>query len=97
MNFHFHCISAPNHPGKGLDPPKPKPSKCPFDLGKFFSKKVPQTIRAPLRAMPKCPPREFEWGFPKTINYYYYYKNIIEIKLRGASIELITFVTIIAN
>ena len=24
----------------------PKSRKCPFDLGKFFSKKVPQTIRA---------------------------------------------------
>ena len=24
MNFNFHCISAPNHPGKGLDPPKIK-------------------------------------------------------------------------
>ena len=24
LNFNFHCISAPNHPGKGLDPPKIK-------------------------------------------------------------------------
>ena len=32
-------------PGKGLDAP-PKSSKCPFELGKFFFKKVPQTIRA---------------------------------------------------
>ena len=21
LNFNFHCISAPNHPGKGSDPP----------------------------------------------------------------------------
>ena len=24
LNFNFHCISAPNHPGKGLDPPSIK-------------------------------------------------------------------------
>ena len=24
LNFNFHCISAPNHPGRGLDPPKIK-------------------------------------------------------------------------
>ena len=42
--------SAPNYPGKGLDPPKS--SKCPFDLGKFLSKKVPQTIRARVEPPP---------------------------------------------
>ena len=36
LNFNVHCISAPNHPGKGSDPPKT--SKCPFQLGHFFSK-----------------------------------------------------------
>ena len=30
-NFNFHCISTPNHPGKGSDPPKT--SKWPFELG----------------------------------------------------------------
>ena len=29
-------ISAPNHPGKRLDPPKTR--ICPFELGQFFSK-----------------------------------------------------------
>ena len=36
LNFNFHCISAPNHPGKGSDPPKIR--KCPFEHGQFFSK-----------------------------------------------------------
>merc|ERR550532_284372 len=53
FNFNFHCISAPNHPGKGSDPPKSR--KCPFELGKFFSKKVPQTIRARVLDPPPPP------------------------------------------
>ena len=36
LNFNFHCISAPTHLGKGLDPTKR--SKCPFELGQFVSK-----------------------------------------------------------
>ena len=36
LNFTFHCISAPNHPGTGSDPPNT--SLCPFELGQFFSK-----------------------------------------------------------
>ena len=47
-------------------------SKCQIEIGKLFSKKGLQTIRArvetppPLRAMPKCPQREFEECFPNT-------------------------------
>ena len=36
FELHFHCISAPNHPGKGSDPPRIR--KCPFEHGQFFSK-----------------------------------------------------------
>ena len=36
-NFNFHCISAPNHPGKGLDPPqnqaKSDQKNCPKPSG----------------------------------------------------------------
>ena len=62
-----HCISAPNHPGMGSDPPKT--SKCPFEHGQFFSKQVPQTIRARVEIPPhlgnaRIDPATFSVGLP---------------------------------
>ena len=52
-NYHSFCLalylrkSAPNHLGKGLDPPK---------SSKFFPKRLPQTIRGSIETTPPPPP-----------------------------------------
>ena len=42
--YHLLWISVPNPPGKGRTPSKS--IECPLELGKVFSKNVPQTIQA---------------------------------------------------
>ena len=37
-----HCISAPNHPGMGSDPPKTKQANAPLNLGSSSLNKCPK-------------------------------------------------------
>ena len=88
----FSLHKCPKPSWQGFRPP-PKPSKCPFDLGKFFSKKVPQTIRARVETPPPLTgnaqmPRTWIWvGLPLFFHHFQLLLCLGWIKFFGFSFQ----------
>ena len=58
LNFNFHCISAPNHPGKGSDPPNQ--ANAPLNMDNSSQNKCPKPFGQGSRPPPpfgQCPNR----------------------------------------
>ena len=67
LNFNFHCISAPNHPGKGSDPPNQ--ANAPLNMNNSSQNKCPKPFGQGSRPPPhlgnaQIDPAFFNLGLP---------------------------------
>ena len=67
LNFNFHCISAPNHPGKGSDPPNQ--ANAPLNMDNSSQNKCPKPFGQGSRPPPhlgnaQIDPASFSVGLP---------------------------------
>ena len=70
LNFNFHCISAPKHPGKGSDPPQSSKWALELFLNNSSLNKCPkpswQAFRPPAPPNGQCP-KLLQYDFPITM------------------------------